>query len=138
VRSNPLGLPRVFGFAMGACPSAPPTLASVRRDLEQIDRAIVLLVAARIDAACSAIRLRAQSDGQVANPAQEGRVIARAQGWAEQLGVSPELAEKVFRAIIEAGKARYTTMRKAAGTPSRRSAARSARPRALARRAGAA
>jgi len=107
---------------MGTRPSATPTLASVRKDLEQIDRAIVLLVAARIDAACSAIRLRSQTDGQVANPAQERRVTARAQGWAEEVGMSPVLAEKIFRAIIDAGKERYMTLTKTE-TPTRRTSA---------------
>ncbi|HYA70354.1 MAG TPA: chorismate mutase [Thermoplasmata archaeon] len=101
--------------------SVPPPLASVRRDLERIDRAIVILVAARLDAACSAIRLRSQIDGRVADPSQEGRVIARARVWAEQLGVSPVLIEELFRAIVEAGKHRYSS-RTVPLAPSRRSA----------------
>ena len=118
---------------MGTHPLAPPTLTSVRRDLEQIDRAIVLLVAARLDAAGSAIRLRSQKDGQVANPVQEGRVIARAQGWAEQLGISPRLAEKIFRAIIEAGKERYVLSTEVPTVTRRPLAAHPGRGRALSR-----
>ena len=87
--------------------SADPTLVSVRRDLEQIDRAIVLLLAARVDAASTAIRLRFRRDGRVANPAQEARVLARARGWAKDIGVSSDLTDSVFRALLEAGKARF-------------------------------
>ncbi|HYA55090.1 MAG TPA: chorismate mutase [Thermoplasmata archaeon] len=82
-------------------------LESVRRDLARIDRAIVLLVAARIEAAVEAIRLRSQRDGRVASPAQEVRVLERARRWAVELGVSPEVIEVIFRAVIESGKERY-------------------------------
>jgi len=83
------------------------SLASLRRDLEEIDRAIVLLVAARVDAACSAICLRSQKEGRISDPAQEERVIARAQVWAEQLGVSTTLTGTIFRAIVESGKEKF-------------------------------
>lgn len=91
---------------------AVPSLVSVRRDLEQIDRAIVLLVAARIEAACSAIQLRSERGGDIADPAQEERVIARAQDWAEQVGLSPVLAEAIFRSVVEAGKDRFATLKR--------------------------
>jgi len=83
------------------------SLESIRRDLAEIDRAIVLLVAARVDAAGQAIRLRTQHEGRLANPAQEERVIARARGWAEQVGVSPPVVETIFRAMVDYGKERF-------------------------------
>jgi isochorismate pyruvate lyase len=85
------------------------SLSSIRRELEEIDRSIILLVAARVDAACTAIRLRSQENGVVSDPAQEERVVARARRWAEQAGLSPILAETIFRAVVEAGKDRFTT-----------------------------
>jgi len=94
---------------MVAHPSIEPTLASVRRDLEEIDRGIVLLVAARIDAACTAIRLRSEKDGRIADPLQEHRVIVRAQSWAREVGLSPDLAATIFRAMIDQGKERFAT-----------------------------
>lgn len=99
---------------------AAPSLAAVRRDLEQIDRAIVVLMAARIDAARTAIRCRSRLDGRIANPAQEARVLARAQAWGEPLGLSPTLTETVFRAIVEEGKARFASEADASvrGSPS--------------------
>jgi len=83
------------------------SLESIRRDLAEIDRAIVLLVAARVEAAGHAIRLRTEKEGRVSNPAQEGRVIARARAWAEQVGVSPPVVETIFRAMIDYGKERF-------------------------------
>ena len=84
-----------------------PSLVAVRRDLEAIDQALVLLVAARVEAAGTAIRLRSQGNGQISDPAQEERVIARAQGWAEQAGLSPARMRTIFRAIVESGKERF-------------------------------
>ncbi|HEY1198901.1 MAG TPA: chorismate mutase [Thermoplasmata archaeon] len=88
---------------------AAPSLVSIRRDLEEIDRAIVLLVAARVEAACTAIRLRSEGNGEVSDPAQEERVLARAQGWAEQAGLSPARVRTIFRAVVGAGKDRFAT-----------------------------
>jgi len=86
-----------------------PSLVAIRRDLEEIDRALVLLVAARVEAAGTAIRLRSQGDGRIADPAQEERVITRAQQWAEQAGLSPARMRTIFRAVVESGKERYAT-----------------------------
>jgi isochorismate pyruvate lyase len=83
------------------------SLESVRRDLAEIDRAIVLLVAARVEAAGHAIRLRTQNEARVSNPAQEERVIARARAWADQVGLSPPVVETIFRAMVEYGKERF-------------------------------
>jgi chorismate mutase len=101
---------------MVAHPSAEPTLASVRRDLEEIDRGIVLLVAARVDAACTAIRLRSGKEGRIADPSQEHRVISRAQAWAQEVGLSPALTETIFRAMIEQGKERFGARAPPAGS----------------------
>lgn len=87
-------------------PRAAPALVSIRRRLEEIDQALVLLVAARVEAASLAIRIRSEVDGRLADPTQERVVLTRARGWAEEVGVSPALAETILRAIVEAGKER--------------------------------
>ena len=114
----------------GVVEAAPPLL-SIRREIEEIDRALVLLVAARIDAACSAIRIRSEQDGRLSDPAQEELVLARAQDWAERAGLPPSLVETIFRAVLAAGKARFANSQPSTGgaTPLR---ARS-RPRRSAR-----
>jgi len=73
---------------------------------------LILLVAARVDAACSAIRIRSEMDGPLSDPAQEAVVIARAQDWAKRAGLSPTLAETIFRAVLAAGKERVETSRR--------------------------
>jgi chorismate mutase len=67
----------------------------------------VLLVAARLETAGSAIHLREERGEPISNRVQEDRVIARAQGWAKQVGLSPTAVETIFRAIMGAGKERY-------------------------------
>lgn len=110
-------------------PPAETSLPSIRRDLEEMDRAIVLLVTARVDAACTAIRLRSQRDGRIADPAQESRVIARAVAWARQVGLSPTLTKTIFRAIVDSGKERYAALAGPSPSPNRRPAPRRARAR---------
>ena len=88
-------------------PRTGPSLVALRRDLELIDRTIVLLLAERIGTAGMAIRCRSQVDGQVANPAQEARVLARAREWGASLGLSDELTDSVFRAVLEEGKVQF-------------------------------
>jgi chorismate mutase len=109
---------------------AAPSLVAIRHDLEEIDRAIVLLVAVRVEAAGTAIRLRSLGNGQISDPAQEERVIARAQGWAEQAGLSPACMRTIFRAVVESGKDRFTTESRRSRAPTGSSGARrSARTR---------
>ena len=103
---------------------APRSLASLRRDLEEIDRAIVLLVAARVESACTAIRFRVENGEGVSHPVQEARVIARAREWAGELGVSPIAVETIFRAIVRAGKERFAATVMPATATSLRSRAR--------------
>jgi len=96
---------------MGDRAAAEGSLTSLRHDLEEIDRALVLLVAARLEAAGAAIEHRTQRGEPMVDRAQEARVVARAQKWATEVGISPEVVERVFREIVEAGKARFESSR---------------------------
>jgi chorismate mutase len=87
------------------------SLRAARHEIEQIDRALVLLVAARLEAAGSAIRIRSERDGQISDPSQEQLVLSRARAWAEQADVPPWLVETVFRAMVKAGKERFVSRR---------------------------
>jgi len=88
------------------------SLLALRRELEGIDRALVRLVATRIETAALAIHVRSETDGRISDVVQEEVVIARAKEWALGAGVPSELAENIFRAILAAGKERF-----AAGAP---------------------
>lgn len=82
------------------------TLARLRREIESIDRSILLLLAARLHAAQRAIRVRGGRTGSVTDREQERRVLLRGQRWAEELGVPPRLVENLFRSLLEEGKTR--------------------------------
>jgi len=109
---------------MASRPSTSAPLTSIRHDLEEIDRAIVLLVAARLDAAGEAIRLRMAQGDPLENPSQEKRVIERARAWALRMDLSPVLAETILRAMMEAGKERYVARARSLNALARRPAPR--------------
>ena len=106
----------------------PRSLLAVRHELEEIDRALVFLVAARVEKAAIAIRIRSDRDGPVSDPAQEEVVLARARGWAGKAGIPSDLVETIFRAMLGAGKEHFAASR---DPPS--SGAPTARPRGSAR-----
>jgi len=91
---------------MSLRPGPRRSLDSMRHDIEEIDRAIVLLVAARVEAAGTAIRFRLEGGAEITDSGQESKVLARARGWADQAGLSPILVETIFQAMLEAGKER--------------------------------
>ena len=81
-----------------------PRLAELREEIGRIDRALVVLVAARLRAARRAIERRVDAGEEVTDGAQELVVVDRARRWADELGVSPEFVERLMRVLIRAGK----------------------------------
>ncbi|MCL4307856.1 MAG: chorismate mutase [Candidatus Thermoplasmatota archaeon] len=96
---------------------SPVSLDRVRSEIESVDRSIVLLLAARLDAARRALSLRAPPERRVTDPGQERRVLSRAQAWARDLDLPVPLVEGLFRALIEEGKTRYKDRTRAAPEP---------------------
>jgi chorismate mutase len=92
---------------MTSAPSKASSLARLRQEIESVDRSIVLLLAARLDAARRAIRLRAGGQCRMTDRDQERRVFLRSLAWAEELRLPPKLVENLFRSLIEEGKARF-------------------------------
>lgn len=86
---------------------APSTLAMLRQEIECIDRQIVLLLAARLDAAGRAIRVRTARPGSITDRSQEVRILERSHVWASELGLPPTLVDNLFRSLVEEGKARF-------------------------------
>lgn len=87
------------------------SLARLRLEIESVDRSIVLLLAARLDAAQRALRTRTVRDRRTTDLAQERRVLRRARGWARELGLPEALVESLFSTLIEEGKARFASGR---------------------------
>jgi len=87
------------------------SLARLRTEIESIDREIVLLIAARLEAADRALQLRVIRGRPITDPDQERRVLGRARAWAEADDVPAALVERLFRALVEEGKSRFLTGR---------------------------
>jgi chorismate mutase len=85
----------------------PESLAKVRQEIESVDRSIVMLLAARLDAADRAIRMRVALGQPVTNREQERRILIRGRTWAEEFGVPRLLVENLLRSLVEEGKARF-------------------------------
>jgi len=79
-------------------------LGDLRAEIARIDRAIMVLVAARLRTAHQAIQLRVASGEEVTNGGQELVVLDRARQWAREFGISPDFSERLFQALINAGK----------------------------------
>jgi chorismate mutase len=93
------------------------SLSVLRKEIESVDRSIVLLLAARLDAAQRALRLRVAQGRHVTDGEQERRVLLRSRIWADELGVPPRLIDHLFRSLVEEGKARFLS---AGGPPDSR------------------
>lgn len=83
------------------------SLERLRREIESVDRSIVLLLAARMDAAHRTLRVRVAHDHRLTDRGQERRVLERSRAWADELGLSRECVEHLFQSLIEEGKARF-------------------------------
>jgi isochorismate pyruvate lyase len=77
------------------------SLDDVRAAIDQIDRRLVALVAERERWVRQAARFKT-SRADVEAPARVEKVIARVRGLAESAGASPEVVERLYRAMIAA------------------------------------
>lgn len=93
------------------------SLVQLRHEIECIDRSILLLLAARLDAAQRAIQLRAPRSGRVTDRAQERQVLLRSQHLARELGLPRKLIDNLFRSLLEEGKTRFQTGQQAPDLP---------------------
>ena len=79
-------------------------LERLRREIEELDRALVRLVAARCRASSRAVRLRLAAGGPLTDVRQERVVLDRVRTAGVALGLSGALVDEVFRALLDAGK----------------------------------
>ncbi|MEU4625150.1 chorismate mutase [Actinoplanes sp. NPDC023801] len=78
-----------------------PTLADVRRAIDEIDIRMVALLAAREVQVRRAATLKTDEQG-VRAPARVEQVIAKVRTLAGESGASPDVVERVYRAMIGA------------------------------------
>ena len=82
------------------CPQS-PSLARVRRAIDGIDHALLLLLAARVRLARRAERCKHAAGLPLRDPAREARVQARAQALAARIGLPAATARRVIGLAID-------------------------------------
>src|SRR6185295_1011233 len=80
--------------------SSPDPLSGLRDAIADVDRALLELLRRRMDLAAEVGRIKAVTDRPVVVRDVEDRVLTRARQYAEDCGVSEEVMEEMFQAII--------------------------------------
>ncbi len=78
-----------------------PQLARFRRSIDNIDAALVHMLAERFRITQAVGAYKATSDLPPADPAREEKQIARLRALAEEAELDPEFSEKFLRFIID-------------------------------------
>ncbi|MDI1444597.1 chorismate mutase [Polyangium sp. 6x1] len=84
----------------------PAEVSETRRALDELDHALLDLVARR-RALVGAFFVKKRALGlPLVDPSREAELLADRRAYAERLGVPAELAEVIFRAILEDSRSR--------------------------------
>lgn len=75
-------------------------LEELRREIDEIDRQLISLLARRMGLAGEIARIKEERGKPLRDEGREGEVVERARGLARELGLDPEVAEAVMRVII--------------------------------------
>jgi chorismate mutase / prephenate dehydrogenase len=93
-----------------------PTLEALRQRLSEIDRNLLTLIAERTQASHEVARVKRASGAPTRDYAREREVLTNARAAAQQLGVSPALAEELMRMLIRSSLATQEQARVVAGS----------------------
>ncbi len=78
-------------------------LMGLREEIDEIDQGVFELILKRVEAACKISELKRREGIESSDPKREQDIIIRKRAMARQYGLSEELIEAIFRAIIEIG-----------------------------------
>lgn len=82
-------------------PAADPVLASFRSSIDNIDAALIHMLAERFRITQAVGAYKAQNDLPASDPGREERQIARLRNLAEEANLDPDFGEKFIRFIID-------------------------------------
>lgn len=82
-------------------PSGQKSLADLRTVIDRIDRDIVALLAERVRCLDKVIAVKARDNLPAAIPERIESVVAHVRGEAEAAGMPPDLAETLWRRLID-------------------------------------
>lgn len=85
---------------MGASPEPDSPLAEYRSSIDNIDAALIHLLAERFKITKAVGRYKAASGLPAADPEREERQVARLRALAEESGLDPVFSEKFLRFIV--------------------------------------
>lgn len=85
--------------------SAHEELNAIRAEIEQVDRALLALVADRLELARRAGAVKQSFHEPVIDPPQEDEVIGRAIQFAHEHGIDPEAVREIMVRVIEMSRA---------------------------------
>ena len=100
-------------------PSAdvPPELAELRHSIDNIDAAVLHLLAERFKCTRKVGALKARLDMPPADPAREARQIARLRSLAASAELDPEFAEKFLNFLVTEVIRHHETLRRGGPKP---------------------
>jgi chorismate mutase len=103
-------------MAMKPDPAAdiPPELAELRHSIDNIDAAVLHLLAERFKCTRKVGTLKARLDMPPADPAREAQQIARLRSLAASAQLDPEFAEKFLNFLVTEVIRHHETIRRAA------------------------
>ncbi len=89
-------------LAMNTTPSSPdPVLAGFRSSIDNIDAALIHMLAERFRITQAVGAYKAENNLPASDPAREERQIARLRALAEEAQLDPDFGEKFIRFVID-------------------------------------
>ncbi len=80
--------------------SGEPALTDLRREIDEIDRALVALIAKRFDCITRVVEVKRRENIPALIEARVEQVLHHVRGQAGEVGVPPELPEAIWRTMM--------------------------------------
>ena len=78
----------------------PPAMLALRKEIEEIDRALIATIARRVEAARAVGRAKREHDLAILDPAREAAVVRRAVEMARDAKLNEEEVREIFWHVI--------------------------------------